>query len=70
MTRSIDQNNKHPNTYGGLICFSDFCTDFPSPYSSPERGSVIAQKIANDTKFDKQCGKNIIDRKRGKKNAK
>lgn len=66
MTRSIEQNNKYPNTYGGKIFFSDFCTDYPSKYSSPEGGSSIASKIMNDIKFDKQCHKSILDRQRRK----
>lgn len=53
---------EYRNTYGGLIFPSDYCTDY-------EGTRNIAERIAADWKFDKQCKKNLEARKRnGRKN--
>ena len=51
-------------TYGGIICFSDFNTNYTN--------GNIAARIANDKKFDEQCKKNILIKQNngGTKNAK
>lgn len=41
-------------TYGGIICFSDFNTNYTN--------GNIADRIANDKKFDEQCRKNILNK--------
>ena len=43
-------------TFGGLICYSDFCTDYRG---KDEKKSPIADRIMSDWKFDEQCRKNI-----------
>lgn len=50
--------SENRNTYGGLILASDFCTDY-------EGTKNIAERIAADWQFDKQCKKNIEARRRG-----
>lgn len=50
--------SENRNTYGGLIFASDFCTDY-------EGTKNIAERIAADRQFDKQCKKNAEARKRG-----
>lgn len=44
-------------TFGGKIYLSDFETDYRGKNNA--NGSTIAQRIINDSKFDKQCRKNI-----------
>ena len=44
--------------FGGLIYASDFNTDHRGKDNA--NGSSIAQRIANDHKFDKQCRKDIF----------
>ena len=51
---------RNHNTYGGLIGFSDFCTDYPRN----EKKRSIADKIASDWRFDEQCRKNCESRNR------
>lgn len=43
-------------TFGGLICPSDFNTDYRGKDNT--NGSPIAKRIASDDKFDQQCRKN------------
>lgn len=50
------KNHKYANTYGGLICQSDFCTDFTN--------GNITDRIFSDWKFDNQCKRNIESRNR------
>lgn len=38
-------------TYGGIICLSDFCTDYKGTRN-------IASRIISDWKFDAQCMRN------------
>ena len=38
--------------FGGIICDSDFCTDYKGTRN-------IANRIISDWKFDEQCRKNI-----------
>ena len=45
------------STFGGIICFSDFTTDYGG--KSNTNGSEIAKRIAGDKGFDEQCRKNI-----------
>ena len=47
-------------TFGGLICYSDFNTEYRKDAS--ESGSSIAKDILSDWKFDQKCKKNIEDR--------
>lgn len=51
------RNFKYTNTYGGNICFSDFCTNHNGTRN-------IAERIMTDLKFDRQCAKNIASRAR------
>lgn len=50
------------STFGGLINLSDFCTEHPRNCHS-----AIAERIVSDTKFDKQCMRNIENRNRKSK---
>lgn len=43
-------------TFGGLIRFTDFCTDYRG---KDENKSPIADRIISDWKFDESCKKNI-----------
>ncbi len=43
--------------FGGIICASDFCTDY-------EGTRNIASRIASDWKFDNACKKNIENKNR------
>ena len=54
---TITSKNHSPNTYGGNICISDFCTDY-------EGKRNIAERIAHDWEFDKQCKRNLENRLR------
>ena len=45
------------STFGGIICASDFCTDY-------EGTRNIANRIASDWKFDECCKKNALNRDR------
>ena len=47
-------------TFGGLICQSDFNTDYSG--NTNANGSVVAAKIASDWRFDESCkeGKSTI----------
>ena len=45
------KNHKYQNTYGGIIFQSDFSTSY-------EGTRNIAERIAKDLKFDKQCKEN------------
>lgn len=42
------KNHKYQNTYGGLICQSDFCTDYVGTRN-------MANRITSDWRFDEQC---------------
>ena len=50
------------STFGGIINFSDFCTD----HNRSEKSKSMAERIISDWKFDKQCKKNIENRDRNK----
>lgn len=52
-------NTVNHSTFGGVIVPSDFCTDY-------EGSRNIANRIASDWAFDKQCRRNIENRERGK----
>ena len=45
-------------TFGGLICQSDFNTDYSG---NSTNGSSIAAKIASDWRFDESCKKKTND---------
>lgn len=53
--------NTNPSTFGGIIYASDFETEY-----YPEHGRHIADRIASDWKFDKQCKKNELSRDKRK----
>lgn len=59
---------KHdPTTFGGLIYFSDFNTDYRG---KDEKTSPIASRIAADMKFDEKCRLLAQSRERNKNNVK
>ena len=55
--------------FGGIIYLSDFNTDYRGKDNT--NGSAIANRIAQDKKFDEQCRKNILSNSKygGNKNA-
>lgn len=61
-TRNYEINH---TTFGGLICESDFNTEFRKDNSKSKEGSSIASRIMSDWRFDEECRKNIENRKRG-----
>ena len=50
------------STFGGIINFSDFCTD----HNRSEKSKSWAERIMSDWKFDEQCKKNALNRDRNK----
>ena len=64
MTRNIitSSNYYEPNTFGGYIYLSDFCTD----HNRSEKSKSWAERIVSDWKFDEQCKKNAESRDRNK----
>ena len=50
------------STFGGIINFSDFCTD----QNRSEKSKSLAERIVSDWKFDEHCRKNIENRDRNK----
>ena len=65
MTRNYyTTGNYNPDysTFGGIINFSDFCTD----YNRSEKSKSWAERIVSDWKFDEQCKKNMENRNRNK----
>ena len=54
--------NPDHSTYGGIINFSDFCTD----HNRSEKSKSWAERIVSDWRFDKQCKKNTANRDRNK----
>ena len=54
--------NVNHSTFGGIINFSDFCTD----YNRSEKSKSWAERIVSDWKFDEQCKKNTESRDRNK----
>ena len=68
MTRNYYRTGSYKpdhSTFGGIINFSDFCTD----YNRSEKSKSWAERIVSDWKFDERCRKSIETRKRGNKNA-
>ena len=59
--RTGNYNFDH-STFGGIINFSDFCTD----YNRSEKSKSWAERIVSDWKFDEQCRKNIENINRNK----
>lgn len=63
--KQITPNNYfNPRTFGGLICSSDYNTDYRGKDNT--RGSQIANRIISDRNFDYRCKKNIEELKRKK----
>ena len=54
--------NVNHSTFGGIINFSDFCTD----HNRSEKSKSWSERIVSDWKFDEQCKKNIENRNRNK----
>lgn len=52
------------SAFGGYIYLSDFETDYRGKNNN--HGSIIAQRIASDLRFDEQCRRNIVSRTRKK----
>lgn len=52
------------STFGGLICYSDFNTEYRKDAS--KSGSSIAKDIISDWKFDEDCRTNALNRDRQK----
>lgn len=55
-----------PTTFGGLIYYSDFNTDYRG---KDEETSPIASRIASDMKFDEKCRLLAQSRERNKNNV-
>ena len=56
MTRNYDRTGNYQpdhSTFGGIINFSDFCTD----YNRSEKSKSWAERIVSDWKFDEKCRK-------------
>ena len=65
MTRNYYRTGNYKpdhSTFGGIINFSDFCTD----YNRSEKSKSWAERIVSDWKFDEQCRKNALNRDRNK----
>lgn len=65
MTRNYYKTRNYKpdhSTFGGIINFSDFCTD----YNRSEKSKSWAERIVSDWKFDEHCRKNIENRDRNK----
>ena len=65
MTRNYYRTGNYKpdhSTFGGIINFSDFCTD----YNRSEKSKSWAERIESDWKFDEQCRKNALNRDRNK----
>ena len=65
MTRNYCRTGNYKpdhSTFGGIINFSDFCTD----YNRSEKSKSWAGRIVSDWKFDEHCRKNIENRDRNK----
>lgn len=56
MSRTRKQEGADHTKFGGIIYVSDFNTDIRGKDS--KNGSAIANRIANDFRFDEQCRKN------------
>ena len=57
MTRNYYRTGNYKqdhSTYGGIINFSDFCTD----YNRSKKSKSCAERIVSDWKFDEECRKN------------
>ena len=69
MTRNYHRTGNYKpdySTFGGIINFSDFCTD----YNRSEKSKSWAERIVSDLKFDEHCRKNIENRDRNKNSKK
>ena len=65
MTRNYYRTGNYKpdhSTFGGIINFSDFCTD----YNRSEKSKSWAERIVSDWKFDEHCRKKIENRDRNK----
>ena len=54
--------NPDYSTYGGIINFSDFCTD----YNRSEKSKSWAERIVSDWKFDEERRKDAENRDNNK----
>lgn len=61
MTENLHQtiipNNFDSKTFGGIICPSDYNTDYRGKDNT--RGSQIAKRIISDHNFDYRCKRNM-----------
>lgn len=64
MKRDILQKNYRHETFGGIICASDFYIGAGDLHNSD--GSPIASKICSDWKFDRACLLNAESREKRK----
>ena len=72
MTEKFNPTKTYKTNYtqfGGIIYLSDFNTDYRGKDNT--NGSAIANRIAQDKKFDEQCRKNKLSNSNygGNKNA-
>ena len=59
------KTHKDPARFSGIIYASDFETDYRG--NDNINGSIIAQRIMADWRFDERCRKNIESRNRNNK---
>lgn len=63
MTRTrnyyTSSNHTDHSTFGGIICFSDFNTNYRG---DDQKESSIAKRIISDWKFDECCRQNALSR--------
>ena len=65
MTRNYYRTGNYKpdhSTFGGIINFSDFCTD----YNRSEKSKSWADRIVSDWKFDERCRKNAKNKNNNK----
>ena len=62
------KTHKDPTRFSGTIYLSDFETDYRGKDNN--NGSPIAQRIAQDWRFDMQCRKNQLQTNKYKNNFK
>lgn len=59
MKRSVyeTENSNLRHTFGGLIYLSDYNTE--CRHKKISQGSAVANRIAQDKRFDEQCKRNV-----------
>ena len=60
--KTMTVTHKDPRQFGGIIFQSDYETDYRGKDNN--NGSIIANRIMSDRKFDEQCIKNILSKQR------